>query len=583
MLSFSTRSRLCRIVHIAVLMFALSVGWALPAHAGAAAKPAGHRLALVIGNGNYRTQPLKNAVNDANLIARTLNELGFEVVQGTDMSQRDMYRLIDEFREKAQNADVALMYYAGHGMQVRGTNYLIPVELIPKDEFDIATRSVNLDRIVDMFKTEQGRVNIIVIDACRDNPFGSTRSFGSKGLSEIQSRPGTLIAYSTSPGSTATDSAAPGGRNSIYSYALSNAIAMPGVSVEEAFKTVRREVLKATSGRQTPWEVTSLVVAFSFNPDRKAVAVTGPAAATALASSGSAATTGRARQMPVEQEEDLFYVPPEDARQELARMGVAWTGAAFAASLKEGDVITARLFVRGGKSVFDMADTEAVLGYLACGTERARMARMLYKQGIDLNRLYDRRYRIEGVTITEKSHLLHEWLSKCPDNDTAFAETLVALGVKWPTNTLLRNYYREDWVRGIWRGSESAKVLIRGGAIDPDMNNYSLYREVLRRNDDGGKQDAELTALLKPKNLPQFQQLLAREQGETTQQQEAFKREQAAAQAQAQKIRNYSITCTFEPTHSMQPLSECVEKQMQTEESKQNENAVSRIKPNQTR
>lgn len=462
----------------------------------ALAAPAGHRLALVLGNGRYQEHPLKNAVNDAGLIAKSLKEVGFDVMLGADLSQRAMYRLIEDFRAKAQGADVALIYYAGHGVQVRGSNYLIPVDLVPRDEFDITGRSVNLDRIIDMFKAERGRVNIIVIDACRDNPFGSARSLGAKGLTEMQSRPGMFIAYSTSPGNTATDSDAPNGKNSIYSYALSNAILGPGLPVEEAFKNVRRDVLRATGGRQTPWEVTSLIVPFTFNPGGKAGRTTD---ATAAAPPG-AGQDKRARGMPDQDDKALFDVPPEEARQQLAGMGIAWTSEAFAASIKEGDVITARLFLQGGKNVFSVVGNEAALGYLACGDGRGAMLRMLHREGIDLNRLYDRRYRIEGVWITEKTHLLHEWLSRCPKNDVAFAGELVDAGVRWPAQSTLKNYHVESWTRGAWSARDAVKVLIRGGALDPAMEHYRLYRETMTSTYTGPKGDAEFVAHIAPQD-----------------------------------------------------------------------------------
>lgn len=527
-----------------------------------AVKQTGHKLALVIGNSNYQTHPLKNAVNDAVLIAKTLSDVGFDVVQGTDLSQRQMYRLLDEFRDKAQSADVALIYYAGHGVQVRGTNYLIPIELVAKDEFDITSRGVNLDRIVDMFKTERGRINIIVVDACRDNPFGSARSFGSKGLAEIQSKPGTLIAYSTSPGNTATDSAAPGGGNSIYSFALANAIASPGLSIEEAFKTVRREVLRATGGKQTPWEVTSLVVSFSFNPDGKLVTRAG----NGLATSSPVLNGNRLRSVVEEAGDEPFPIPPEEARQELARMGVAWTNEAFANSVKEGDVITAKLFIQGGKSLFSMAGSQAVIGYLACGEERAKMARMLHKQGIDLNGIYDRRYRIEGVSITERMHILPEWLSECPaKDDVEFARELVSAGVKWPVDGRLEAEPIKSWAFESWRARESMKILIRAGAIDPGMNNYLIYRLLKDSRHTRAKEDAEFVALIAPKDRARFDHESAQKEAALD---EGRRQEQAGQERRNLENWKYSVTCNVENPRSMQPFSECVEQKKKENRSK---------------
>lgn len=440
------------------------------------------RVALVIGNAAYREHPLKNPVADARLMASTLGNAGFEVMQGTDLSQREMYRLVTAFREKAETADVAVMYFAGHGVQINGTNYLIPVDLEPRSEHDVTVRAVDLDRVVELMQDGRGRVNVIVVDACRDNPFGATRSFGAKGgLGEIRSRPGTLIAYSTSPGSTAADSTAPGGRNSVYTYALANAINTPNLPVEEAFKIVRRDVLRATRGRQVPWEATSLTVAFSLNDRAGGSAI--PAARQAAqspAQAKGAAGSGRGLGLTPAEFDDITFLLPEQARERLAKMGVPWSNQAFAAALKEGDGVALNLFLKGGKNVFAMAGNEAALGAVACGENRARTVQLLAHIGIDLNRVYERRYRVEGIWITGTTHLLHEWMSRCANDDEAFAQALVEAGVRWPAGAVLSTVPNEHWDKGMLVARRATLKLIAGQAFDPAFGNYRLYDTAMR-------------------------------------------------------------------------------------------------------
>ncbi len=232
--------------------------------AAAAAEPA--RVALVIGNGAYAAAPLKNPPNDARLIAGTLRRLGFEVLLRVDLDQRGMKEAIFDFGDSLEEAGkdaVGLFYYAGHGVQVNGRNYLIPVGARIESERTVDLEAVNADSIIGTMAFARSRLNFVILDACRNNPF--QRSFRSalRGLARMDAPRGTLVAYATSPGNVAADGE---GDNSPYSEALARAMVEPGVQVEEMFRKVRVKVMAETGDRQTPWESSSLTGAFYFNP-----------------------------------------------------------------------------------------------------------------------------------------------------------------------------------------------------------------------------------------------------------------------------------------------------------------------------
>ena len=232
------------------------------------------RMALVIGNSAYTSQdPLKNPANDAALIGRTLKSVGFEVDQHIDLSQKKIRRAILNFTRKVEAAGkdtIAVFYYAGHGIQVKGENYLIPVDADIKGEGDVAIESVALSRVLQSMELTGAGVNIIILDACRNNPFIKKRG-GGRGLARVDTPTGSIIAYSTKPGATAADG---DGINSPYSLALAEMIKKPGMPVEKAFKLVRIKVLEMTNNAQVPWEDTSLLQDVSFAPASSGPATT---------------------------------------------------------------------------------------------------------------------------------------------------------------------------------------------------------------------------------------------------------------------------------------------------------------------
>jgi len=244
--------------------------WVFPAAAIAAEVPGspGVRRALVIGNAAYRTLPLANPENDARLIASKLRTLGFEVEEHLNLGSREFRRVLRAFLNSLYEKEgVAVFYYAGHGVQIEGRNYLLPVDINPQSEYEVKDDSVDIDEIfVSRLEGARAQARIIILDACRNDPFPKRRTRNLQirgGLAEMAAR-GTLIAYASAPGATAEDG--PEGANSVYTKHLAEEMSVPGLEVEQMFKNVRVKVLRDTQERQVPWVNTSLTVNFSFNP-----------------------------------------------------------------------------------------------------------------------------------------------------------------------------------------------------------------------------------------------------------------------------------------------------------------------------
>lgn len=246
---------------------ALGLKPAVPAQVLASPAPANttgattKRLALVIGNAKYKEAPLRNPVNDAHSISVALRQLGFEVIVLSDSTQKEMLRAVTLFGERLSADSVALFYYAGHGMQVRGRNYLIPVDAQINSEGGVKTESVDVDAVLDQFTSRGSRLNLVILDACRNNPFERLFRGSSGGLAQIDAPQGTLIAYATAPGKVASDGDGP---NGLYTAELLKAIHQPGLKIEDVFKQVRINVTRVTGGLQTPWESSSLTGDFYF-------------------------------------------------------------------------------------------------------------------------------------------------------------------------------------------------------------------------------------------------------------------------------------------------------------------------------
>ena len=237
------------------------------------------KLALVIGNGNYRNGPLKNPVGDAKAVADSLRALGFDVMLRTDAGLADMIEAMRQFSGRAGDAAVRLLFYAGHGLQSRGKNYLLPVDADIKGEDDVAGRSADVGQLIDRLSRVQHGINIVILDACRNNPFSGEEIVGAdgrrlkyrgvptKGLAAIDAPAGTMVAFSTAPGGVALDN--PQEPHSLYTKHFITHVQTPGLPVELLFKQVRVGVARDTERKQVPWESSSLTGEFCFKADGK--------------------------------------------------------------------------------------------------------------------------------------------------------------------------------------------------------------------------------------------------------------------------------------------------------------------------
>ena len=252
----------------AALAGAGSVAWPWGgafAQSGGAALLRAPKQALVIGNGKYRHSPLRNPVNDARGMAAALKEVGFGVALGLETTQVVMRDAIQAFSENlAKSKAVGLFYFAGHGAQLAWRNYLIPVDVEIADVQELRERAVDLNGLIEGIRKAGNPMNVIILDACRDNPFGSAARVDQKGLSQLDAPPGTLLAYATAPGNTAIDG--DGGEHGLYTEHLLREIRVPEAKVEDVFKRARLGVRRRSKGQQLPWESTSLEEDFWFIP-----------------------------------------------------------------------------------------------------------------------------------------------------------------------------------------------------------------------------------------------------------------------------------------------------------------------------
>lgn len=232
-------------------------------HPSALQAAAERRTALVIGNSTYGSGPLKNPVNDAVDVAAALQKLGFNVILKKNANLEKMEEAIEDFGNRLKKGGAGLFYYAGHGIQVYGSNYLIPVGAKIDKESDVKYRAVDAGRILDEMANANNGLNVVILDACRDNPFSRSFRSSNRGLNIISTAPrGTFITYSTSPGNVAADGK---GRNSPYTESLLKHMATPDLPIEHVFKKVRQELNTKTNGKQIPWELSSLSGDFFFN------------------------------------------------------------------------------------------------------------------------------------------------------------------------------------------------------------------------------------------------------------------------------------------------------------------------------
>ena len=221
----------------------------------------GKRYALIIGNADYQNAPLKNPVNDAKAMASALRRVGFDVMEYTNVNQETMETAITQFGNKIKKGGVGLFYFAGHGLQVKGENYLLPLKAKIDKEQQVKYRSVNLGLVLAEMDAASNPMNIVILDACRNNPFKRSFRSATRGLASTTAPTGTFIAYATAPGSVAADGE---GDNGLYTQELLRTLKTPGLTIEQVFKRVRAKVLQKTDGKQTPWENSSIIGDFYF-------------------------------------------------------------------------------------------------------------------------------------------------------------------------------------------------------------------------------------------------------------------------------------------------------------------------------
>lgn len=242
----------------------LAIGWCVLVLAFVHAAVAAPRRALVIGNDSYPGQALSNARNDARSIAEALSEMGYKTSLALDSSRTQLVLEIENFVDSVQPGDTAVVYYAGHGLQVDGENYLVPVDFHVSDEVDAKHQGYSLSRVLEKLSAHGATTQIVVLDACRNNPFISSRSL-SGGWADMVTSAGTFLAFGTAPGSTASDD--PLASHGLFTLSLLKFLKTSPLDVESMFQKVRLDVIRSSGGRQVPWTASSLVGTLHMNPE----------------------------------------------------------------------------------------------------------------------------------------------------------------------------------------------------------------------------------------------------------------------------------------------------------------------------
>ena len=231
-------------------------------------RESGQRIALVIGNSDYVEAPLRNPVHDANGMAAVLRELGFSVTTKLNVNQQQFEDAVREFGSSVRPGDTSLFYFSGHGVQVDGVNYLVPIGADIQREYEIKYKAVNPQLILEELQHARSSFNVVILDACRNNPFRRVRSL-RRGLAtmsaplDAEAQGGTLIAYATAPDNVAQDGS---GNNSPYALSLMKTMNVPGLEIEQVFRQVRVAVMAETRNQQVPWEYSSVTRPFYFKP-----------------------------------------------------------------------------------------------------------------------------------------------------------------------------------------------------------------------------------------------------------------------------------------------------------------------------
>ena len=296
-----------------LLCAAAAVAGLNPAFAQRNAPESLKRVALVIGNGAYPASPLKNPVNDARAVSRALKDLGFDVTHRENLTQKAMADVIRQFGARLTPGTAAVFYYAGHGMQVQGRNFLIPVDADVQAEDEVPYSTIDVGLLLGKMEQAKSPANIVILDACRDNPFARRFRPSNTGLAQMDAPIGTLLAYATAPGSVARDG---GGENGVYTKHLVANLNTEGLSVEQLFKRVRVAVAQETRESQVPWESSSLKGEFVFKeaPRGRAAASQDQLIEEAVRAAAERAATLTAERIAREQAARPPAAPPQESQ-----------------------------------------------------------------------------------------------------------------------------------------------------------------------------------------------------------------------------------------------------------------------------
>lgn len=272
------------LLRLSRLLLAAVLAWAVVAQAQAQTSPAAaRRVALVVGNNAYATAPLLNPVNDARAMAKALESTGFTVILKLDATQPELMGALREFGNRLKDGGAGtagLFYFAGHGMQIRGRNFLIPVGANIEHEDEVSYQALDAQAVMDKMESAGNGTNIVILDACRNNPFARSFRSAAQGLAQMDAPVGSFVAFATAPGSVASDGA---GANGLFTAHLLNVMRKPGLKVEDVLKQVRQAVLRDSGNRQVPWESSSLVGDFYFRAPSEAPAAMAAAPGAAAA------------------------------------------------------------------------------------------------------------------------------------------------------------------------------------------------------------------------------------------------------------------------------------------------------------
>jgi uncharacterized caspase-like protein len=446
-LSMNTTSPALRLVRMAALTVA---GLCFSAQAQA---PLDIRIALVIGNSAYARAPLANPSNDARDMGQALRGFGFTVVELRDASREQMSAAIASMRTSLKGMQgVGMLYYAGHGMQLDWHNYMIPVDAKLSKPSDVAGQTIDVMNVLDAFKDAGNRMNILVLDACRDNPFAGAGSV--KGLAQVDAPPGTFLAYATAPGNVALDGDE-ASSNGLYTGFLLAELKKPAAGIEDIFKRVRLQVRLKSEGRQIPWESTSLEEDFYFTPAKLAGKKRDPlddaafARETALWNQGKSASTSAGLIAYLQAYPSGLF--SEIAQAKLDRMQKPGVTPQFKVDDTLANDTTTERFKVGDSYVYRVIDSRD-----SGPIPQRLVVTGIHDDVVEVNG-GKRRFDLQGNPQSIGEHVWH---------DAQFFPAQYQVGKKWTLRAQIETDRHDDSVALEARVSAREKVVVAAGTFD---------------------------------------------------------------------------------------------------------------------